>query len=356
MPSSKMPFMSIVVITYNGEAALASVLESLIQQTYPKDSYEIVLVDDGSTDSTPLIVANYPEVSYLRLETNQGISAARNAGLQFCHGEIYVNFDDDCIADSNWLEKLAEVYRQNDTIGVGGTLIMPESNAKLISRYLSMCDFYVGIRQDYTDETHLRPLLRLWRYLKAGFHSDFPESDLIEVNELYGANSSFPKKILQDVGGWQPKMSGIEDRDISYRIRLKYPGHSFHQTSAAKLMHSGSHSFSQYFMRPLRRGPMNLRFYKSIGQTPPVFPFPILYILVCLSAYLVPFYWLIISLFSLPLVLYFWWPVRAFRHRQFSVLVFAYFQLLEETVVMLGLVRSYLNLSVKDRRLYGPQN
>lgn len=355
MRKSVRPFMSVVVICYNGADTLPAVLDSLMMQTYPKDRYEVILVDDASTDSTPKLASRYPGITYLRLGTNQGVSGARNAGLRICKGDVYVGSDDDCIADPDWLEKLAEVYEHSDPVGVGGNLVLLEANATLISRYLGMCDFYLGPRQEYTRQSHLKPWLRLVRYLKAGLQPASNGEDIVEVQELYGANSSFPVKELLAVGGWRKQMSGIEDRDICHRIRTEFPGRPFYQSTLARLTHTGGHKAGQYFMRPLRRGSMNLSFYKSVGQVPPVFPFPFLFILGCVAASYISLYWLALSLVLLPPVLYFWWPLRALRHRQPVTLLFAYFQLLEETVVMLGLLRGYASLRSKTGKAYAPE-
>ena len=80
------PKVSVVVASYNGAATLKACLHSLEHLNYPE--YEVILVDDGSTDATESIAALFPRVRYFRHAENQGLSAARNTGIAAASGEI----------------------------------------------------------------------------------------------------------------------------------------------------------------------------------------------------------------------------------------------------------------------------
>jgi hypothetical protein len=97
------PKVSVVVCSYNGADTLEECLSSLTELDYP--SYEVILVDDGSTDDTPQIAARLPKVKYIRQE-NLGLSAARNAGAHAATGDIVAYTDADCVADPTWLTYL----------------------------------------------------------------------------------------------------------------------------------------------------------------------------------------------------------------------------------------------------------
>ena len=119
---------SVVVPTYNNSATLKATIESLLaQQT--SVSYEIMIVDNNSTDDTALLAGAFadrvnPEVRYL-LETTQGSSTARNAGIAAASGEIVAFTDDDCIPRPDWLESLAEVYTAHSSAwSVGGRIVL----------------------------------------------------------------------------------------------------------------------------------------------------------------------------------------------------------------------------------------
>ena len=85
-PLPHCPKVSVVVASYNGERTLKACLESLERLNYP--DYEVILVDDGSTDTTPQIAAAFPNVRYIRHEKNLGLSVARNTGIAAATGEI----------------------------------------------------------------------------------------------------------------------------------------------------------------------------------------------------------------------------------------------------------------------------
>jgi glycosyltransferase involved in cell wall biosynthesis len=96
MQSENAPRVSIIVPVYNGERFLGEAIDSIFAQTYP--SYEIIVVDDGSTDRTRQIALSYPSVKYL-YQANAGTASARNRGIAIARGE-YLAFLD---ADDVWM-------------------------------------------------------------------------------------------------------------------------------------------------------------------------------------------------------------------------------------------------------------
>jgi glycosyltransferase involved in cell wall biosynthesis len=118
----KAPFVSVIVCSYNGGRTLAACLESLGKLNYP--DYEVILVDDGSTDDTAYVAAQFPRVRYFH-QTNQGLSRARNTGAAAAKGEVLAYTDSDCMADVDWLYYLIETLLSGDYAGVGGPNITP---------------------------------------------------------------------------------------------------------------------------------------------------------------------------------------------------------------------------------------
>ena len=122
------PKISVVVASFNAERTLVSCLDSLKSLNYP--DYEILLVDDGSTDSTPQIAARYPKVLYLPHQKNLGLSVARNTGIAAATGEIIAFTDADCRADEDWLYYIAGDLLESDFAAIGGpNLLPPEDSA-----------------------------------------------------------------------------------------------------------------------------------------------------------------------------------------------------------------------------------
>jgi len=118
------PRVSVVVCSYNGGRTLAQCLESLGRLAYP--DYEVILVDDGSTDDTPAIAARFPDVKVVRHPTNAGLSASRNSGLRDATGAIVAYTDSDCFADPDWLAHLVHRLESTGADAVGGPNISPD--------------------------------------------------------------------------------------------------------------------------------------------------------------------------------------------------------------------------------------
>ena len=122
LPLPSTPSVSVIVCSYNGGATLAACLDSLGRIDYP--DYEIILVDDGSTDNTREIAARFPQVRYLH-QTNHGLSHARNSGATAAKGEVFAYTDSDCMADRDWLYYLIATLLSGDYAGVGGPNVPP---------------------------------------------------------------------------------------------------------------------------------------------------------------------------------------------------------------------------------------
>jgi O-antigen biosynthesis protein len=122
VPLSATPKVSVIVCSYNGAKTLDRCLASLRQVEYP--DYEVILVDDGSTDNTREIAAKHPWVRAIHQE-NKGLSAARNIGAEAATGEIIAYTDSDCMADPEWLYFLVGTLLGGEYAGVGGPNISP---------------------------------------------------------------------------------------------------------------------------------------------------------------------------------------------------------------------------------------
>lgn len=115
------PSISVVVCSYNGARTIRDCLEGLMKVEYP--NFEVVVVNDGSTDETTQIVSEYP-VRLISTE-NCGLSAARNTGMMEARGSIVAYIDDDARPDPHWLQYLAHSYMTTPHAGIGGPNIAP---------------------------------------------------------------------------------------------------------------------------------------------------------------------------------------------------------------------------------------
>lgn len=145
---------SVIIPTYNRKHLLKKCLNSLLNQTFPKDEYEVIVVDDGSppeADSPPHPpLAEEADVSLLtgRRQTSipfhfltqehRGPAAARNLGIKKAQGEIIAFTDDDCVPPANWLEKLYDGFKRHPEVAVvSGYQEAPEEilQKNLIAQY-----------------------------------------------------------------------------------------------------------------------------------------------------------------------------------------------------------------------------
>lgn len=116
-----MPYVSVIIPTYNRKEMLSETLDSLAQQTFPFDGFEVIVVDDGSIDGVEEIAELHVpyQLRYLRQE-NQGDAAARNTGAMASRAEILVSLDDDMIPEGDYLEHLVNAVEGGATIIAAG--------------------------------------------------------------------------------------------------------------------------------------------------------------------------------------------------------------------------------------------
>lgn len=116
------PVVSIIICTYNRCEQLRKTIESLLNLKY--DSYEIIVVDNNSTDATASIAKEYP-VRYV-FESKPGVSFARNTGLDVSHGEFVGFIDDDEIVSDNWIEAMLNAFKLEDSVTVVTGPVQPQ--------------------------------------------------------------------------------------------------------------------------------------------------------------------------------------------------------------------------------------
>jgi GT2 family glycosyltransferase len=185
--SRRVPRVSVVVCTYNGGRTLRQCLESLRSVDYP--AYDVIVVDDGSTDETGSILREFADVRAIR-QPNLGLSVARNVGLQAATGDVVAYTDSDCFADPDWLTRL--VYRLEETgaAAVGGPNLTPEDG------WLAAC-----IAAAPGQPTHVL------------------ESDQV-AEHVPGCNMAFRKQALLSINGFDPifRTAG-DDVDLCWRLQ-----------------------------------------------------------------------------------------------------------------------------------------
>lgn len=183
-----LPRISVIVCTRNGAGTLRACLESLLALDYP--DFEILVIDDGSTDSTAEIAQEFPSVRYHRQE-HAGLGVARNGGMHHATGTILAYTDDDCQAQRDWLRHLSHAFAESDVVAAGGPNIPPP------------------------------PRNRVERVVAAapGAPAHVLLSDT-EAEHLPGCNLAIRKEALQRIGGFGSEFKAAgDDVDVCWRLR-----------------------------------------------------------------------------------------------------------------------------------------
>lgn len=190
-------FVSVVIPTYNRKEQITKTLISLFNQIYPKNKYEIIVVDDGSNDGTEMVIKELIKTSPCKIkyykQKNKGPAAARNLGISKAEGDLILFTDDDCILTESWIDNIISGYTSPRIGGVGGPLKISANENNIISQYYS--------------------------FHKINETPPFINND--ELAFLITGNASYKKDLLIKVGGFDETFNapGGEDPELSYRIR-----------------------------------------------------------------------------------------------------------------------------------------
>lgn len=129
-----MPTVSIVITNYNGKHFLGACLSSVLQTNYPRNRYEVILVDNASTDgSVEYVRSKFPFVKVLPLSENYGFTGGNNLGVRVAQGDFIVFLNNDTIVDREWLSELVKVTLSHPRIGICGSKIISMKDRKTIT-------------------------------------------------------------------------------------------------------------------------------------------------------------------------------------------------------------------------------
>jgi cellulose synthase/poly-beta-1,6-N-acetylglucosamine synthase-like glycosyltransferase len=134
--SETLPFVSVIVPVYNAETMVGSCIESLLKQDYPRDRYEIIMVDNDSTDGTAGVIKQYP-VRYLEERQVHTSYGARNTGAKGATGELLAFCDADQTAVPHWLRTLLRRWKDPNVGAFAGEVLPAPGAATFIGRYLA---------------------------------------------------------------------------------------------------------------------------------------------------------------------------------------------------------------------------
>ncbi len=222
------PYFSVIIPTYERPAQLSKCLESITRLDYPKNNFEVIVVDDGSKNPPEEIVNSYLDRLNIRLFTqvNAGPAGARNTGAKKAKGEFLAFTDDDCEPDPNWLKAFEAEFKRDPEIFLGGYTInaLPQNPYSTASQ-------------------------ELINYLYSYYNSDKNNAKFFASN-----NIAVKADLFKKIGGFDVTTlrATAEDREIC--DRWIYNGYKMTYTTQAIVYHSHDLSLTQFWRQHFNYG------------------------------------------------------------------------------------------------------
>lgn len=129
--SGRAPEVTIVVPVYNGVTTIRACVASLLELTYPREDFEVIVVDNGSTDGTRDALRGFGDDVHVLVEPTRGASAARNCGTREARGRLIAFTDADCVVEPDWLAVLVAPLHDPKVGVVGGRILSRESGNRI---------------------------------------------------------------------------------------------------------------------------------------------------------------------------------------------------------------------------------
>lgn len=186
---NKKPYISVVIPAYNEEKYIGNVLGTVSKQDYPKENYEVIVVDNNSDDKTAEVAKSLGAEVVACL--TRGVSAARQCGVEKARGEIIAFTDADAFLPKKWLFRIDLEMRDSKLIAFGGSMASKDSG--IITVFLLLIyDVFVKINQ------------------------------LFGRHMLWGNNFAVRREAVRAVGGFNVSLSTSEDWELCLRLARKY--------------------------------------------------------------------------------------------------------------------------------------
>lgn len=221
---------SVVVPTYNHPYLLRATVDSLLNQTI--DNYEVIIVDDGSTDpKQQRVLEDVVKRRRIRVieQENQGPATARNTGWRAAQSEVVAFTDDDCVVRHEWLERLLCAYNEFGVAGVGGPLSPPDDaiEANVFARY---------------------------DWFKNEFLYNLPDEPVVDPHHVGGtANMSYRRSVLREVDGFDETYPIAAGEDADLKDRVEAAGYELAYVPVP-VEHYKSYTLDAFVSQSVRRG------------------------------------------------------------------------------------------------------
>ncbi len=229
MSAESRPYISVIVPACNAADTLQLCLDALATQDYPSSEYEIIVVDDGSTDETASI-AQATSARVIR-QANAGAAAARNAGAHAAQGDLLLFTDADCAPVAGWIAALAAAFNDSRVAGAKGAYLTRQR--EIVPRFTQL---------EYEDR-----------------YDRMANAETIDFIDTYSA--AYRRDVFFANRGFDPSIMKVEDQELSFRLAEK--GYRLVFTPDAVVYHRHNPTLRAYASRKYYIGYWKARLARS---------------------------------------------------------------------------------------------
>jgi glycosyltransferase involved in cell wall biosynthesis len=232
---------SIIVGIRNEEKYIGECIVSLLHLDYPKDAYEIIVVDGMSNDNTQNIIKQYPVKLILNEKMN--VAAARNLGIKSAKGDFVAFTDGDCIVDTLWLKTLVDGFEaaSEDVMCVGGPNLVIDTDP-IFARVVG-----------YAQETFMG---------SGGSAQSYGYTKKQYVQSIPNCNALYKKSAIEDVGYFDEYFG--QDGDLNHRMQKA--GFRFYYLPEAKVWHHRRVSIKSFSIITFKNGAWMAELFRKHGE------------------------------------------------------------------------------------------
>jgi len=244
------PLVSIIIPTYNRKQELTRLIKSIKQSGYPKESIEIIVVDDASTDGTyRSIRKRFPDVKVIKNIKRRMTSGARNIGIHCSKGDYLFFIDHDNVIDRNAINELVNFMERNGDVGLAGPIMY----------------YYSVPKEIWCAGGKLRQPLYFTSWMFQHETSEIPQVANTYAMECDYIPNAFMvrKRIIKEIGFFDEKNFPLLWEDADFSLRIKQRGYQIVIVPRAKVWHdvSTGRDFHITEERAFFRGRDRTRFY-----------------------------------------------------------------------------------------------
>jgi glycosyltransferase involved in cell wall biosynthesis len=297
---------TVAVCCFNSGKVIGKTLQVLRQ--YTNSDLNVIVIDDGSTDSTSDISEKYG-ARVIKHSLNLGYGHARQSAVENCTTEILAFIDDSCLITSDWLQTLRNDWESagSNIQGIVGKMELSEPENR-IQRFQVRHSPFLPLPVDFSlDQTFFERLLSYLRgkeNLKAGYIGGFSNG-----------NASFLMESLIGIGGYDTRFKlGAEDENLAVRIIERFGPESIFYDPKIRVIHESNLELRSFIRRNYRYGRSSAFRFRLAGGIPTLMPIPVLAVMLLLGTVLTQLWSLGLMCLLLPF-LYFgrtkkvrYWP------------------------------------------------